>query len=94
MVRAFDRIHLLELDGLDLAFAQRELFDSAIVMGRAALKAAGIDKEEINRVEREYRLRDGERLERQSATGDLHAGEERSFRPDQPLPDEGEPQAG
>ena len=90
MVRAFDRIHLMELDGLDLAFAQRELFESAVVMGRAALRKVGIDPGEADRVEREYRLRDGERLERQSATGDLHAGEERSFREDQPLPDEGE----
>ena len=88
MVRAYDRIHLMELDGLDLAFAQRELFESAIVMGRAALKKVGIAPDEVNRVDREYRLRDTERLERQSATGDLHAGEERSFRPDQPLPDE------
>jgi hypothetical protein len=29
-----------------------------------------------------------ERLEAQTVTGDLHAGAERSFRPDQPLPDE------
>ena len=43
MVRAFDRVHLMELDGLDLAFAQRELFESAVVMGRAALRASGVD---------------------------------------------------
>ena len=30
MVRAFDRLHLIEFDGLDLAFAQRELFESAV----------------------------------------------------------------
>ena len=94
MVRAFDRIHLMELDGLDLAFAQRELFESAVVMGRAALKKVGIDPGEAERVEREYRLRDGERLERQSATGDLHAGEERSFGQDRSLPDEGEVEPG
>ena len=91
MVRAYDRRHLISIDGLDLAFAQRELFDSAIVMGRAALKSMGIDGGEVDRVEREYRLRDCERLERQVQTGDLHAGEERSFRPNQPLPDESEP---
>ena len=90
MVRAFDRVHLMAFDGLDLAFAQRELFDSAVVMGRAALKSVGISSDEVDRVEREYRLRDCERLERQSATGDLHAGEERTFRPENPLPDEGE----
>ena len=89
MVRVFDRRHLMALDGLDLAFAQRELFESAVSMGRAALKAVGLPSGEIDRVDREYRLRDCERLERQSATGDLHAGvgADRS-RPDQPLPDE------
>jgi monovalent cation:proton antiporter-2 (CPA2) family protein len=87
MVRAFDRVHLMDLDGLDLAFAQRELFESAITMGRAALKASGIEPREIERVEREYRSRDCERLELQSSTGDLHAGLERSFNADRPLPE-------
>ena len=86
MIRAFDRLHLMELDGLDLAFAQRELFESAVVMGRAALRASGIDGAEADRVERAYRMRDCERLERQNATGDLHAGEETSFTA-APLPD-------
>ncbi len=86
MVRAFDRRHLIELDGLDLAFAQRELFESAIVMGRAALRASGIEAGEVERVDREYRMRDCDRLERQSATGDLHAGEELAFSAG-PLPD-------
>ena len=92
MVRAFDRVHLMGFDGLDLAFAQRELFESAVVMGKAALRASGIDQQEAERVEREYRSRDCERLERQSATGDLHAGEDRSFAAE-PLPDEDEPPA-
>jgi len=87
MVRAFDRVHMIELDGLDIAFAERELFESAVAMGRAALKANGIAAQEIDRVDREYRMRDCERLERQSATGDLHAGLDRSFAPDRPLPD-------
>jgi len=65
-----------------------ELFESAVKMGRAALTEAGIDPREIDRVEREYRLRDCERLERQTATGDIRAGLERSFGPDQALPDE------
>lgn len=88
MVRAYDRLHLMALDRLDLAFAQRELFESAVSMGRAALKSAGIKPEEIDRVEREYRSRDCERLERQSQTGDLHAGEERAFSAERSLPDD------
>jgi monovalent cation:proton antiporter-2 (CPA2) family protein len=88
MVRAYDRLHLIELDGLDLVFAERELFESAVAMGRAALKASGIPREEIERVEREYRSRDCERLERQAETGDIKAGWEKAFTPDQPLPEE------
>jgi monovalent cation:proton antiporter-2 (CPA2) family protein len=88
MVRAFDRRHMIELDGLDIAFAERELFEGAVAMGRAALKASGIEPREIDRVDREYRMRDCERLERQSETGDLRAGWETSFAPDRPLPGE------
>lgn len=88
MVRVFDRIDLLKFDNLDLAFAERELFESAVAMGRAALKESGIARDEIDRVEREYRMRDCERLERQAATGDLRAGWENSFAEDRPLPEE------
>lgn len=90
MVRTFDRRHMIELSGLDVAYTQRELFESAVKMGRAALKAAGVPFPEIDRVEREYRLRDSERLERQAETGDLRAGLERSFAPDRGL-DEDKP---
>jgi glutathione-regulated potassium-efflux system protein KefB len=88
MVRAFDRVHMIELDGLDIAFAERELFEGAIAMGRAALKANGVQSAEIERVDREYRMRDCERLERQSATGDLHAGQGLAFSPEHALPDD------
>jgi glutathione-regulated potassium-efflux system protein KefB len=88
MVRAYDRLHLLELEKLDLAFAERELFESAVAMGRAALRASGIAGGEAERVEREYRLRDCERLERQRETGDIKAGWERAFAANRPLPDE------
>jgi monovalent cation:proton antiporter-2 (CPA2) family protein len=90
MVRAYDRVHMIELDGLDIAFAERELFESAVAMGRAALKASGIATDEIARVERAYRRQDCERLELQSATGDLHAGQERAFGENRSLPDEEE----
>ena len=86
LVRAFDRVHLMKFDGLDVTFAQRELFESAVKMGRAALEVMGVEPEEIDRVDFEYRLRDCERLELQSSTGDLRAGLERSFGPDRALP--------
>jgi voltage-gated potassium channel Kch len=88
MVRAFDRRQMLALDGLDLALVQREVFESAVVMGREALRHLGTADREVARVENEYRARDNERLERQSATGDLHAGSDRSFSAERALPDE------
>ncbi len=88
MVRAYDRRDLIELNSLDLALAERELFESAVVMGKAALRASGIIAGEVERVEREYRLRDCQRLERQAESGDLHAGAEVSFASG-PLPEEG-----
>jgi glutathione-regulated potassium-efflux system protein KefB len=87
MIRAFDRRQIIELDGLDIAFAERELFEGAVTMGRQALKASGIATGEIDRVEEEYRSRDCQRLERQSSTGDLRAGWETAFAPDRPLPE-------
>ena len=87
MVRAFDRRQLIDLRGLDIAFAQRELFESAVTMGRKALLKLGIAKREVDRVESEYRSRDCERLELQGATGDLHALEETVFGPGHALAD-------
>ncbi|PWG03587.1 cation:proton antiporter [Sphingosinicella humi] len=86
-VRAFDRRHLMDLDGLDLSGAYREVFESAILMGREALGQLGLPEEEVARVERAYRDRDRERLEEQSKSGDLHTLKERMFRPDNPLDD-------
>ncbi|HWJ37277.1 MAG TPA: NAD-binding protein, partial [Sphingomicrobium sp.] len=88
MVRLFDRLHMLDLRGLDLTFAERELFEGAVAMGKAALKASGVPRDEIERVEREYRMRDCDRLELQGATGDVRAGWETIFAPDRPLPGE------
>jgi glutathione-regulated potassium-efflux system protein KefB len=88
MVRAYDRRHIIELRGLDITFAERELFEGAVAMGRQALKASGISAHEIERVEREYRMRDCDRLERQASTGDLKAGWETAFSEDRQLPEE------
>jgi hypothetical protein len=78
----------MELRGLDLMLAERELFEGAVVMGKAALRASGVDAREISRVEGEYRMRDCERLERQQETGDIRAGWETAFGANRPLPDE------
>ena len=88
MARVYDRLQVIEFDGLDLAVCQRELYESAVVMGREALMKLGIPRREAERVEREYRERDLQRLEAQTTTGDLHADFDRSFGVDRPLPDE------
>lgn len=88
LVRAFDRRQVMDFDGLDVALIQRELFESAVVMGRHALLNLGIPRLEVERVETQYRSRDNERLERQSATGDIRAAMDRMFGVDRPLPDE------
>ena len=88
LVRAFDRRQVIELDGLDLALVQRELFESAVVMGREALLKLGIGRREAERVEAAYRERDAERLQVQSATGDLRAARDRMFGAHSSLPDE------
>ena len=88
MVRVFDRRQVMALDGLDVRLMQREVFESAALMGREALLALGVARREAERVEAEYRLRDDERLQRQSETGDLHAAKERMFTTDRSLPDE------
>ena len=91
MVRAYDRRQLMDFDGLDLAMIKRELFESAVAMGREALVRLGLSEREAQRVEREYRHRDGERLKRQSATGDLHAAKERMFATDRQISDDPAP---
>jgi voltage-gated potassium channel Kch len=88
MVRVYDRLQVIDFQGLDFAVCQRELYESAVVMGREALIKLGVSRREAERVEREYRERDLERLEAQTITGDLHAKSERSFAVDRPLPDE------
>ncbi|HEY5723465.1 MAG TPA: cation:proton antiporter [Allosphingosinicella sp.] len=92
-VRAFDRRHLMELAPLDLKYAVREVFESAILMGKEALALFCIDGDEVGRVEQEYRDRDLQRLERQTESGDLHAGKQSMFGPDNPLADSDTPES-
>ncbi|HEY0130162.1 MAG TPA: NAD-binding protein, partial [Allosphingosinicella sp.] len=84
-VRAFDRLHLMELAPLDIKCTIREIFESAVMMGREALALFCIDADEVDRVEQEYRERDRQRLDSQTASGDIHALKENMFSPDNPL---------
>jgi glutathione-regulated potassium-efflux system protein KefB len=84
-VRAFDRLHLMELAPLDIECTIREVFESAVMMGREALAIFCVDAAEVDRVEQEYRDRDRRRLDSQTASGDIHALKESMFGPDNPL---------
>jgi glutathione-regulated potassium-efflux system protein KefB len=85
LVRAYDRRHLIRLQGVDLAGTVREVYESAICMGRQALGAVGIEPDEITRVEDEYRRRDALRLTEQGRKGDLHAAAHMVFTPERSL---------
>jgi glutathione-regulated potassium-efflux system protein KefB len=92
-VRAFDRIHLMELAPLDVQATVREVFESAVCMGREALTLFLDDAEEAKRVEKEYRDRDRERLHHQTKSGDLHAFKESMFSPDNEIAARAQPKA-
>jgi len=85
LVRAFDRRHLIRLNRLDLAGTTREVFESAVCMGRKALEAVGVGPEGVDRAEAEYRRRDTLRLTEQGKSGDLRSGAEMMFTPDRSL---------
>jgi glutathione-regulated potassium-efflux system protein KefB len=74
-VRSYDRAHTLELIGKGVDFELRETYESALVFGREALTALGLDAERARTVEEHVRDRDLERLALQQAGG-LLAGVE------------------
>lgn len=86
LARVFDRRQLLAISDLELEGVVREVWESAVAMGRLALARLGADDELIDRIETEYRRRDEERLALQSASGDLHSGKEMMFHLSGPLP--------
>jgi glutathione-regulated potassium-efflux system protein KefB len=88
LVRAFDRRHVMKLDGAEVTGIYREVFETAVVMGRDAMAALGVDRREVARVERGYRQRDAERLAEQSKSQDLAALKHRIFRPGEGLDDD------
>ena len=88
LVRAFDRVHLMSFDGLDLAFAQREMFESAVKMGRAALEAVGRRRRKRSTASTSNigcAIASGSSCRARPAT--CRAGLDRSFAPDRALPE-------
>ena len=74
LVRAFDRRQMMALGNDATSFALREVFESAVLMGRLALVALDTSEDRIDEVERTYRAEDLDLLEEQTSTGDPYAG--------------------
>jgi len=72
-VRAYDRRSVMKLKGAPVAYAVREVMESAVKMARLAMQSVGVDDEECARTEALYRQRDRERLRAQMESGDLRA---------------------
>jgi voltage-gated potassium channel Kch len=81
LVRAHDRTHYMRLVSADIDLAVRELFFSALEVGRIALRELGTPDDTIDAITDEYVRRDQERLALQVASGDLMAGRDTIFRP-------------
>jgi glutathione-regulated potassium-efflux system protein KefB len=79
-IRAYDRRQLIAMRDTDVAGTIRETYESAVAMGRQALAALGVERDEIDAVEADFRDRDETRLAAQIATGDLHALKETFYR--------------
>ena len=85
LVRAFDRRQMMTLANVRTCYAIREVYESAILLGKRALAAAGTEGDRILGIERDYRARDADRLAAQMATGDIHAMDETVLRDGDPV---------
>lgn len=81
LVRAFDRRQLIDMSELDIGGTVREVYESAVTMGRMALKGLGLDPAAVDEIERQYRANDRERLDVQIASGALVAAKDLMYRP-------------
>ena len=74
LVRAFDRVHALELISAGVDFQIRETFESALAFGAGALRALGVSDVEAAEIVDDVRRLDAERLAREIAGGNVRAG--------------------
>lgn len=73
LARVRDREHALELQHGDVDFQIREVFESAMVLGREATMTLGATPDEASEIEQGVRSRDAERLQLE-LVGGLYAG--------------------
>jgi monovalent cation:proton antiporter-2 (CPA2) family protein len=81
IVRVHDRLHAMRMIAAEQELVVRELFFSAVEMGRMVLRELGTSDETIEAIVEEYVRRDSERLALQVASGDIMAGHHTIFRP-------------
>lgn len=70
-VRAFDRVHAIELLGVGVDRFVRETFESALYFGRITLEVLGLSPDEAATIVADVRKRDLARLEAQAVDGIL-----------------------
>lgn len=68
-VRAYDRVHAIELMKLDVDYQLRETFDAAIAFGQATLEGIGFEASEAREIATDVRRRDIARLVMQQSEG-------------------------
>ena len=76
--RAYDRIHALELTNKEIDFQVREIFESALLMGRALLDGMDVPPERVDYVIEDVRKRDIGRLQLQQVKG-VFAGKDQLY---------------
>ncbi len=76
MARAFDRGHAIKLVQAGVAYQLREMFESALVFGGAAIKMLGASDEEMDETIEGVRSRDEQRFQLQMAAGMRMVGRE------------------
>lgn len=78
-VRSFDRSHTLELMDMEVDYQIREMFESALAMGRNVLDGLDVPQDRIDDIIEDLRKRDLKRLQLQQTKG-LFAGADLAFR--------------
>ncbi len=74
MARAFDRGHAIKLVNAGVEYQVREVFESSLALGRAAIRVLGASDEEAEEVMEGVRQRDRQRFDLQLAGGPAMAG--------------------
>jgi CPA2 family monovalent cation:H+ antiporter-2 len=85
-VRAYDRVHSLELRARDVEYELRETFESGLLFGRRTLEGLGATEDQAHEIAEDIRRRDEERLRLQAQEGILAGRELMHKRPVKPEP--------